>query len=273
MNRIRQFIAIIGFCLAGTLSAQTYIQYVDSADYYIKRELWDKAEEMTIAALKKMPANKLNYLLWSNLGEIRSRKGETDKALEAFEIALASNPTNPSILTKRAYTFLQKGETEAALQDINLSLQQDSIQQWPLKVRAIMSLSAGEYDAAERDYITLLKYFPVSEDAYIGLGKIASAKGDTEKAIKMFKQSIETKQNEEAWFLLVLLQIENDNLSQAKEDLLLAMKRYPRSGNLFLLRGVIHKKNFENDAATLDRKIALEHGADKELVARLLPMK
>lgn len=254
-----------------SVSAQTYIQYVDSADYYIKREVWNKAEEMTIKALKSMPANKLNYLLWSNLGDIRSRQGDNDGALQAFDIALTTNPENASILAKRAYVHISRQDIDNALSDINNSLEIDSVQEWPLQTRANILMNEGKYTEAEKDFMSLGNHFPDNPEAYTGLGKIASARGDAKNAEKYFRRAIEAKDSEEARFLLILLLINNSEVPKAKEELLVALKRYPRSGNLYLLRGVIHKINFENESAMLDRKIALDYGASSELVRRLLP--
>lgn len=254
-----------------SVSAQTYIQYVDSADYYIKREVWNKAEEMTIKALKSMPANKLNYLLLSNLGDIRSRQGDNDGALQAFDIALTTNPENASILAKRAYVHISRQDIGNALSDINSSLEIDSVQEWPLQTRANILMNEGKYAEAEKDFMSLGNHFPDNPEAYTGLGKIASARGDAKNAEKYFRRAIEAKDTEEARFLLILLLINNSEIPKAKEELLVALKRYPRSGNLYLLRGVIHKINFENESAMLDRKIALDYGASSELVKRLLP--
>lgn len=254
-----------------SVSAQTYIQYVDSADFYIKREVWNKAEEMTIKALKSMPANKLNYLLWSNLGDIRSRQGDNDGALQAFDIALTTNPENASILAKRAYVYISRQDIGNALCDINNSLEIDSVQEWPLQTRANILMNEGKYAEAEKDFMSLGNHFPDNTEAYTGLGKIASARGDAKNAEKYFRRAIEAKDTEEARFLLILLLINNSEVPKAKEELLVALKRYPRSGNLYLLRGVIHKINFENESAMLDRKIALDYGASSELVKRLLP--
>ena len=55
----------------------------------------------------------------------------------------------------------------------------------------------------------------------------------------------------------MLVNIESDKIPKAKELLLTALKRYPRSGNLYLARGIIHKRNFENDAAEIDKKLRL----------------
>ncbi len=251
--------------------AQTYIQYMDSADNYIKRENWPEAERMTIAALKAKPANKLNYLLWSNLGDIRTRMEDYDGALQAFEIALSSAPKKEIILNNRAYTYLQKGDTEKAYEDINESLRLDSVQEWPLKMRGVLNLGKARYTDAEEDFNSLKSHFPENATAYSGLGKIAAIKGNGGLATSLFEKSLDLEQNDDTWFYLILINIENDNLQKAKEHLYVALKRYPRCGNLYLLRGVIHKKNFENDAAGIDRKIALDYGADPHLVDQYMP--
>ncbi len=251
--------------------AQTYIQYVDSADNYIKRENWQAAERMTIAALKTKPANKLNYLLWSNLGDIRTRMENYEGALQAFEIALTTAPKKEVILNNRAYTYLQMGNNENALSDINQSLELDSIQEWPLKMRGILKLGKAKYIDAEKDFISLKNHFPSNASAYSGLGKIAAIKGDSKEATAFFEKSLELEQNDDTWFHLILVNIEADKIPKAKEYLLTALKRYPRNGNLYLLRGVIHKKNFENDAAEIDKKIALDYGADPHLVEQYFP--
>lgn len=252
-------------------ASQTYIQYVDSADYYIKKSKWDKAEEMTIKALKSRPANKLNYLLWSNLGDIRTNLCNHSGAIEAFDIALASQPENARILSKRAYAYLSAGDKESAVKDIDQSLRIDSVQEWPLQVKAMMALEDSDLPLAEKYFNSLKNHFDKNAEAYIGLGKIMSAKGLPEESELMFRKAISTEDSEEARFLLVLTLIQSEKLPKAKEELLIALKRYPRDGNLYLLRGMIHKLNFENDAAAMDKKIALDFGADKRLVNQLLP--
>lgn len=259
------------FCAILPGMAQTYIQYVDSADNYIKRENWRDAERMTIAALKTKPANKLNYLLWSNLGDIRTRMEDYDGALQAFEIALASAPKKELILNNRAYTYLQMGAAEKAYDDINESLKLDSVQEWPLNMRGVLNLGKARYTDSEKDFKSLRQHFPANASAYSGLGKLEAIKGNADSAISLFEKSIELEQSDDTWFYLILVNIESGNLPKAKEHLLIALKRYPRCGNLYLLRGLIHKKNFENNEADIDKKIALDYGADPHLVEQYLP--
>lgn len=258
-------------CAFNESKAQTYIQYVDSAENYAKVGNWKDAERTTILALKLMPANKLNYMLWSNLGDIRTRMNDYPGALQAFEIALASAPEKKNIYNNRAYTYLQMGDTENARSDIENSLAIDSIQEWPLNMRGVLKFGEGKYAEAERDFESMRRHFPQSAPAYSGLGKIEAVKGNTNKSIEYLEKSLELSQDEDTWFYLILVNIEAEKLPAAKEKLLVALKRYPRSGNLYLLRGILHKKNYENESADLDKKIALQYGADPHLVERFFP--
>lgn len=253
--------------------AQTYAECVDSADYYINREMWNAAERMTVKALRQKPALKVNYILWSNLGDIRAAKGEYEESLQAFDIALTSAPDKEKarILNNRSYTLLKIGKEDEALADMSESLALDTVQEWPLKMRGIINLNRRKFGDAEKDFQSLKRHYPRNAAAYTGLGKIAASKGDSDKAMEYLRKSLELEQDEDTWFYLVLINIESDNFSQAKEDLLVALKRYPRSGNLYLLRGLLHKKNYENNAALIDKKIALDFGADQHLVERFFP--
>lgn len=270
-----KFIIFIAFYICATFHgvAQTYIECVDSADYYIRREMWSDAERMTIAALKQKPALKTNYILWSNLGDIRTALKEYPQALQAFEIALTTVPDKerPRILNNRAFSYLNTGDETHALEDITESLAIDSIQEWPLKMRGMLKLGKANYSDAERDLNSLKRHFPKNASSYMGLGQIEAFKGNSAKAEEYLRKSLELEQNEEAWFYLILLNIESDKLPKAKDDLLVALKRYPRCGNLYLLRGLLHKKNYENDAALIDKKIAQDYGADPHLVERFFP--
>lgn len=265
------FLLLYMICAALPGTAQSYIEYVDSADHYIKLNKWEDAERATIAALRKMPANKLNYLLWSNLGEIRTRLGRLEDALQAFDIGLASQPRNVDLLNKRAATYLELGMDSLARCDIDSSLNIDSVQRWPLRARGLMRLSNRQYELAETDLKNLVKHFPLDDGAYKGLGQIEAIKGNSDKAIEYYDRALDIHQDDETWFYKITVKIDSGKTEQAEEDLRNALKRFPRCGNLFLLRGLIHKLKFQNEAAMIDRKLAIEYGSDPLTVEKILP--
>lgn len=269
---------ICAFCNG---KAQTYFEYVDSADNLIKQEKWAQAENVVISALKSMPANKLNYLLWSNLGEIRIRQENTEGALEAFTIGLASSPNNTSLLIKRASAYLSINRVREGMEDIDNCLRIDSTLLWPLKMKGLLLLDNCETNdnfskeklseklhEAETYFMKLKKLDSNSYEAYLGLGKIEAMRGNSVLAERYFRKSIELKPDNLTYFYLILLNIENNNPVQAKSDLSIALKRYPKDGNLFLLRAAINKITFQNEAALADKKIAINYGADPHLVDR-----
>ncbi len=81
-QKMRKIILSLIMTVCALLSgAQTLpehaVEYADSADRYIRNENWVDAERMIVNALRLEPANKSNYLLWSNLGIVRDRIGNT----------------------------------------------------------------------------------------------------------------------------------------------------------------------------------------------------
>ena len=131
---------------------RTYVEYADSADRYIRNENWVDAERMIVNALRLEPANKSNYLLWSNLGIVRDRIGNTEGALQAFDIGLASAPRSTVLLANRAYTLMETGRDKEALRDLDLALEIDSTMLVPRLSRAGLHLNARRLAEARKDY-------------------------------------------------------------------------------------------------------------------------
>lgn len=271
MNKIFAILTLLIICVAPHGAAQTYIQLVDSADYYIGKQNWKDAERVTVAALRLMPANKLNSHLWSNLGDIRTRMQDYDGALQAFEIGLAQAPNSAQIRCNRAYTLLAMKRTADAAADINEAIRIDSLLVWPRKMRATIALAENRYNEAESDFMFLKRHNPELAAPYAGLGKIEALRGNSADAIPLLEKALSIEHDEDTWFNLILLNIQRDKLSLASEQLHSVLKRYPRSGNMYLLRGLIHKLRFENKQAEADRKIAIDYGADTQLVEKYLP--
>lgn len=277
MIKIRSFlIAIISVCAlqlgAQTLTA-TYVEYADSADRYIRQERWDDAERMIVKALRYEPANKSNYLLWSNLGIVRTNKGDISGALEAYDIGLASAPNSTTMLSNRARTYLAAGKSDEALSDINRSLALDSCLQWPLKMRGVLSMHTGKIDEAKHDFIRYSNLFGKDATVEESLGDIAVIESNHKKAAKHYEEACKLEPKEEELELKRLWALynteDNDALAAA---LVKAIKAFPRCGMIYVIRGLSNKRNFQNSAMESDRKIALSLGVDKQVVNQLLPL-
>lgn len=248
-----------------TLSGE-YEIYVDSAEWYAGKSLWKEAERMTVRALRTDPANKSNWLLWANLGEIRFKDNNPEGAIEAFDIGLNRNPSSIRMLEGRAAALIETGNMAVALDDLDMVIERDSIREWPRMMRAMLYASLGRTTEAQADFMSLINHHPDNANGYLGLARIYASKRDDLKAKDMFRKSLEKDDRETTRIYYISFLADSGNLSEASEALREAMKAHPRNGNMFLLRAYIHKLRFHNEEAEIDKKLALEYGADPQLV-------
>lgn len=252
-------------------SSPEYIALADSADNYMSRELWSDAENSILSALRLEPANFSNSLLLSNLGVARTHLGRYDDALEAYGLGLSIAPKSSVIYTNRARTLLQMGRYSEALTDLDTTLAIDSVQAWPLRMRGLLLLAADDTEGARKDFMTLSRHHPSDAGAMNGLAKIAEKENNYLNALKYYDESLKIEEDPDTRFSIILTKINLEKYSEAGEDIRTAMDKYPQNPDFFLLRGYLHKLNFRNQEADLDKKMALSKGADPKLVEQLLP--
>ncbi len=254
--------------LSQTLS-KTYIEYADSADYYMRREQWDAAERMIIKALRHEPANRSNWLLWSNLGVVRTHLDNYPGAMQAYEIGLSGAPNSTVLLSNRAWTLLTNNRLEEALADINRSLELDSLQAWPLKMRGLITMKTNP-DKALSD---LLKSDSIAaDDASVNaaIADIMVAEENIEDALKYYEKSYKLMPDSETAYRMLLILTENGNSSDTQDRTINALAKWPDNPGLHIVRAMQHKKNYQNDAMERERLKALRLGADPVLVDQLL---
>lgn len=256
---------------AQTSIAHTYIQCVDSADNCIRNQNWKGAEEMTLKALRLKPASKLNALLWSNLAEIRNKLEDYDGALQAYEVGLAQDPSSTKMLCGKASIHLTRNQEDQALVDINHALELDSTLIWPRNMRGLIAMRHQDWESAEKDFQTLMQLNPEIATPYAMLGKLQVMRGNTSQAKDFLSRAIELGPEEESMFYLSLIYLDEDNLKDASTIIHDALKRFPNSGNLYLLKAALAKKSFENDKAEKFKKTAINYGADSQLIERFFP--
>ena len=259
------FLILSVFSSSGVF-AQSYEACIDSADYYAGRKRWKEAERFTVRALRLEPANKSNWLLWANLGEIRSRLDDREGALTAYSIGLSQMPESRKMLSARAALYIEENRIEEALDDLNAALKLDSTLEWPRMMRGMIMLGENRLKEAEKDFSLLKSQYPENTHALNGLARIRALEGKPDEAVDLYAQSLAISPDDDVWFYKITLLADGGKLQEASDDLYLAMKQFPRNGNMFLLRAYIHKLRFENEEAEIDRKLALEYGADPSLV-------
>lgn len=261
-------ITIISVCALHS-GAQTFTReyeaLVDSADDCIKEGDWDKAEEFLIKALKREPANKSNYLLWANLGMIRSNKGNNEGALEAFDIGLAMAPRSTALLTGRAGTYIALNRNSDALDDLNLALKVDSTLVKARKLRGLILVETGRIEPAFEDFYYYESHF--GKDAFISQLKAKSyfKKGNPLKAIESLREVYELSQEPEDAIRLLTAVSFYGNPEEYEEFISDMIKKYPSNGNIYLFRALLNKSRFQTLEAEKDLKLAEMLGVDSSL--------
>ena len=257
---------------AQTLTS-AYVELADSADRYMKAERWSDAERVIVKALRTEPANRSNYLLWSNLGMVRHENGDYEGALMAYDIGLTSAPRSTSLLTNRARTYLETGRRDSAKSDLDLALEIDSTLLWPRKVRGLLLTAEGDTAAAMRDFRIYLEKEPDDASVAEAMGDIAGRGGDANRAIELYRKAYRAEENEELLAKIALTCYAYGRLQEMRDDIAEGLKRNPRNGELYLLRALYHKAMYQTDATANDLELAREFGIPEETIERFFPKK
>lgn len=256
-------------------SEEKYLLYVDSADMYISRDRWDRAEEMIRKAMKISPGNPGNPLLFSNLGICLSRQGKYGEALEAFEIGLVKAPESNAVLSARALTYLAMNRPADALKDLDIVLKADSTLLQPRRLRARILLATSNLADAEADFLYLARHFPSEPAGPAGAGKCAMIRGHLTDAIQFFDNALSIDQDPdtqvETHVDKIACLISLDKLNDADHAVRETLRAFPRCGELYLLRSILHSARYRNEEAEIDKKIAKEYGADPQIIEWMLP--
>ena len=249
-----------------------YLELADSADFFIERENWDKAENAIIRALRLEPASFSNSLLLANLGLVQANKGEYKKAVESLSLGLNIAPSSTVLLNNRAHTYLLMDSVESAIKDIDKSLSIDSIQEWALQTRAFLYLQDKNFELSSRLLNKLNKEFPENASAYSALASIdeqinrfESAKTNYIKALKI------NPEDEDSRAAYIFLLIKTEDYSQARSEIKEALNQDPENPMYYLLRGYLHRLNYRPDEAQADKKIAISKGLDPSYVSSFIP--
>ncbi len=273
MKRFLLISFMVGICGSvlpvSRANAQSYMQLADSAEYSIKRERWGDAEQFLKRALRLQPAYKGNSMLLSNLGIVQTHLGKYGEAIQSYDVGLAIGRDSVALLNNRAYTYLTMSDSDLALADLGMSLSLDSVQEWPLKMSGLIYLKKKEWDHARPRFESLMRHFPDNSSGPSGLGAISAASMDYAGALRWYEMAISVSPTEEDWFYKVLMECRLGKENQAYDDIRAALKEFPRSGNLYALHGYILRRRFQYAEAEQSRRIALDNGAEPQIIEEL----
>lgn len=252
--------------------SNAYSSRLDSIDNYIRRERWEDAARNIRFCLREYPASPLNAMLFTNLGICLTNMGDLTTAEEALNVALIRNPESSKALTSRALLYLLKGDNSKALEDFSSSLSIDSLQPIALQNHGLLLLSENLIENAEKDFVTLSRHFPSDPWGPAGRAEVRILQNDNESAILLLDDAIKIRDLPDFHISKISLLIEMQRFDLAKDAIREAINSHPRTGEIYLLRGVINRKFHLNEEAEIDKKIAEGYGVDPQIIDRYLPV-
>lgn len=261
------------FAFVGNGISQTYEELIEkSYDFLDKKDLLS-AEESLKAAMRKEPANPLNYALLTNLGTIQRRQGKFEEALLSYTTALSRHPNNITILENRASLYNELGETEKALSDYNTLLIEDPEHQESLYCRGLIYVQLKNFMWAEQDFDKILEINEKSVRARLGYAILEKMRGNYTESERIFNYLI--SQMPRDWILyegradLYFMMGKN---ARANADISKVFAEGEPSAALYVLRGKIKLTQYERERAISDFKKAESMGYDKKVIEDLIKL-
>lgn len=251
----------------------SYEAFIDSAENCIKRENFAEAAQFYRKALKKNPASPLNSKVFANLGMCLTETGEFDEAIQAYDVALVREPESIAILTSRAKTLLRQGNDKEALADLNKALSIDSIAQTPLRLRGRLLMATGNTNRALKDFSVLRRNFKDDDIGTSGMAQCYAIMGMPSQAATLYQEAVSQAPTEENYEGLVSALLNCERYDDAKDVLHEAINKFPRNGEMYLLRGVLHYFMHRNEEALVDKKTAIVLGVDVSKADIAIPLK
>jgi len=176
-----------------SLGARTIVRNVD----------WKNQDSLWLAAAKTSPNSPQNH---NNLGDLWARRGDFDRAIEEFKIAITLNPRYADAYHNLANIYQQNGDWEKALENYQKAAQiNPNIWQTHQNMAAIY-FEIGEFEKAKESALKLLEINPQVPHIYRNLGLIYYNLGQLEEAKKYLEAALKINpQDEEIKKLLLKL--------------------------------------------------------------------
>lgn len=260
-------------CGFGSLSAQTYKEWIQkSCDYFDKNDLVS-AEEALKNAMREEPGNPANFALLCNLGTIQRRQGKKQEAIVSYTAALSRHPKSVTILENRASLYTELGEIDKAINDYNALLIVDPEHQESLYARGLLYLAQKKYAAAEGDFDKILQLNEKSVLARMGYAILEKTRGNYDESERIYNYLIDKMPRD--WILyegradLYFLMGKN---ARAMSDINRIFVESTPNASLYILRGKVKLAQYEKESAKKDFLKAQEMGYDQAIVEELLRM-
>ncbi len=229
-------------------------------DEYFEDGKWDKAVDEYENLLSK---NKNQPEILYKLGNAYCKKGELEKAVEAFNKATQLKPDYADAYQRMSEVSMQLEVPADDLKDCIGNVQKD-----PNNTNAHMKLGMTYYkrnlfDEAKREYETVIGLDPKNTDAYFNLGVLHQDFGSHDKAVEMYKKAVEFSPNhDKAHFNLGIAFYQTGHLEASVSEYKRVIEINPRYTDAYVNLGIVYFVKGDYKSALVVLKKALSFGSN-----------
>lgn len=264
--------------------AQTYELNVRAIIDALATDSLQKAEDLIQQTLKLDPGRESNVVLYRYLGEIRQRKGQDDRALDAYTSGIAllrhsavsddQKSSLDALYLSRASLYLQRNDEAHALADYNEVLTLSPDHEEALFFRAFIFGRQRRNKEARADYERLLDINPMHEDARLGLAILNSKDNRPREAMEQLNSLILYFPTHARHYLARCgLYEKRREYELAMQDVKKAIELEPENPDCYITRASLYLAMKKRDLARQDCRTAIRLGASQEQIGPLLDMK
>lgn len=209
--------------------------YCNRIILYLEKGMHDEAETMFYLARQFVDECPLCYY---NLGISLFARGLYDRAIFCWEKTKSIEPEHPEISYVLGQAYWKNGQKDKSKECFLAELQKNEINQKVLLSYSLLLLEMGELEQAEGTLRLILNLKPNDEYAHHYMGELSLHKGDTQGAIKEFKEALNINPELEGVnYRLGQCYLKLGMVDNARMHLLKEINRCPNNSDLLLELG------------------------------------
>lgn len=135
---------------------------------------------------------KPNSQVLTRLGNALFRLDKPAEAIEYFNLAISTEPTDTSAYWMRGRTHRELGNMKQAMKDFNKNIELDSMSVLAHHERAVTFIEMKEYDKAQDDYFKAISLDSTRTETYFSMGTLCIKTGDLVLACLYYRKALKT---------------------------------------------------------------------------------
>lgn len=251
------------------LAASDYIKYIELADDAVRKQDWNRAEELLRAAMQSEPSNPQNVMLLSNVGMFQFYRGEDSLALHTLSEARAIAPASTVILNNRAKILRHMGREDDAMKDYDKVIEMDSLNYDAYYNRGYLRFMKGDSIGAKSDFAAIERLRPEDPNTLLLLAVMYSNQGKYNESISYYNRLIKKVEKAEYYTGRAMCRLAKGDLAEASDDIGRGLELDPEDGELYYCRAYLHLLQYREEEARADAALALRHGVTQDRLDEL----